>query len=318
MDYGKIVSTGWRQAWKHKTLWIFGFLIAGGGGGNVSQLSDDYDFIGLRQRDIYYIKDFINEHLYIIVLIGILALLALLIWIVLSKISIGGLIDAAGKFKRNEEYRFGKSFGVGVSFFWRLLGIGLLMFVVNAAFIIFLGLLGVAAFVIHVGLGVLSLLILLPLIIVGIFIVSVTVALAERYIVLEDRPVFEGIADGYNLWRANLGSAVLYCLIYVGIGIAVAIGSLVIFLFAVAPFVAIGFVNWLVAILVGAPIVLIILIVLSGFTSSALHLMTTEFYFQLREKSQPAVQPAAPGGGFAPPLTPPPDNPPPPPPPPVT
>ena len=87
MDYGKIVSTGWAQAWKHKTLWIFGFLISGGGGGNIFNYSDEFDNFGLGpmgRGDLYHIKQFLVEHLYIIVLLGLLAVLVFLIWIVLK------------------------------------------------------------------------------------------------------------------------------------------------------------------------------------------------------------------------------------------
>ena len=61
----------------------------------------------------------------------------------------------------------------------------------------------------------------------------------------------------------------MYTLVYIGIGIAVGLGTLVILLFTVVPFVAIGFINWVVAILIGIPIVLLILLVLEGFSGSA-------------------------------------------------
>lgn len=310
MQYGKIVSTGWSQAWKHKTLWIFGFLISGGGGGNIGNFSDKFDKFGLRRGDLYEIKNFIAEHLYIIALLALVALVAFIIWIILSTISTGGLIDAARQMKRGEPYSFGNAFKTGLAYFWRILGIGLLTFIVIAAFIIFLVLLGVAAFVIHVALGIMSLLILIPILLLGIFVTSITVAMAERFIVIEDRPVFDSISDGYNLWRTNLGTSIVYSLMYVGIGIAVGLATLVIMLFTVIPFVAIGFVNLWMGILIGVPVVLLILLVVDGFSGSAMHLMSTEFYFQLREEGQAvAVQPAVPGSDFTPPPPPPPPAP---------
>ncbi len=306
MQYGKIVSTGWSQAWKHKTLWIFGFLISGAGGGNVSNFTDDFDGLGLGGPDMYQIKNFVAEHLLIIAMFALLAFVAFIIWIILSTISTGGLIDAARQLKRGETYSFVKAFKTGASYFWRILGIGLLTFLVIAAFIIFLVLLGVAAFFIHVAFGIISILVLLPILIIGMFVTSITVAMAERYIVIEDRPVFDSIADGYNLWRSDLGSSVVFCLIYIGIAIAVGLASLVVFLFTVIPFIAIGFVNLWMGILIGAPIMLLIMLVLDGFSGSAMHLMTTEFYYQLVEGSQAAaMQPTAPGSDLSPPPPPP-------------
>lgn len=309
MDYGKIISTGWSQAWRHKTLWIFGFLISGGGGFNLPNVSEKFDNFGMGpigRGDLYHIREFVLAHLYIIVLLAAMALLAFLVWIVLSVISTGGLIDAARQMKNNEPYGFGKAFKTGVRYFWRILGIGILTFVLAVASIIFLVLLGVAAFFIHWGVGVLSLLVLIPILIVVIFVITITITLAERYIVIEDRPVFDAITDGYNLWKANLGSSILYSLIYIGIGIAVGLATLVIILFAVIPFIAVGFVNLLVAILIGVPVVLLVLLIIEGFSGSAMHLMTTEFYYQLLEKRKPeAVQPAGTGGDYMPPSPPP-------------
>jgi len=300
MDYGKIISTGWSQAWKHKTLWIFGFLISGGGGSNLPNISEKFDNFGmgpLGRGDLYHVKEFILEHLYIIALLAAMALLAFLIWVVLSMISTGGLIDAARQMKNNEPFGFGKAFKTGVKYFWRILGISLLTFVVAAAFIVFMILLGVVAFVIHVGVGILALLVLLPILLVGIFVITITVAMAERYIVIHDRPVFDAITEGYNLWKSNLGPSVVFGLIYIGIGIAVGLSTLVVILFAVIPFIAVGFVNWLIAVVIGVPVVLLILLIVEGFSGSAMHLMATEFYYQLLEKSSPAAVPTAGMGG---------------------
>jgi len=116
--------------------------------------------------------------------------------------------------------------------------------------------------------------------------VIATSAMAERYIVLKNRPVFDSIADGFTLWTSNLGPTVLYSLIYLGISIGVGLGTLVIFMFVAMPFIAIGFVNLLLALMLGIPVALLVLLVINGFTGSAMHLMTTEFYFQLVGRSE--------------------------------
>jgi len=305
MEYGKIIATGWSQAWKHKTLWIFGFLISGGNGLNILNYSEDLDKIGLSQGDLYQTRQFIVEHMYLIVLLGLMAFVAFLIWIVLNKIAIGGMISAAGQMKRGETYSFTRSFGEGASNFWKLLGIGILMFIILAAFIIFLGLIGVAGFLIHVALGILALVVILPILIVGIYIVTITVAMAERFIVLEKRPVFDSISDGYSLWKSNLGPSLIYSLIYLGLSIAIGLGIMVIVLFTVIPFVAVGFVNLLMAILIGIPVILLILLVVEGYTGSAMHLMTTEFFFRLKEMQKPSGPTVEPGSGYSPPPPPP-------------
>jgi hypothetical protein len=287
MDYSRIISFGFSRAWKHKSLWILGFFISGGGGGgnifNIGSKSDSGDF-----GDIYVpgIVERILENPLIILALVAAVLAVIIIFIILGTISIGGLIEAARRFKQNEVYRLGEVFKVGVSYFWRLLGITILVLVVMAAFILMLILFGVAAFMAHLAVGLLSLIILIPVLIIGAFLVIVTSAMAERIIVLKNRPVLDSIADGFTLWTSNLGPTVLYSLIYLGISIGVGLGTLVIFMFVAMPFIAIGFVNLLLALLLGIPVALLVLLVINGFTGSAMHLMTTEFYFQLVGRSE--------------------------------
>lgn len=305
MDYGKIVSTGWKQAWQHKTLWIFGFFISGGGFGFFGNTGDKIKIKHPIDLNLPDIENLIVGHIGLILFLAALAFLAFLVWIILSTISVGGLIDAAGQLKRGEIYSFGRAFKTGAHYFWRILGIGILMFIIGFAFIIMLVICGIIAFKIATVFGILSLLILIPVLIIGLFVLIITLSMAQRYIVLQDRNVFDAITDGFNLWTSHLGSSLLYTLMYIGIGIGVAMATFVVFVFAVMPFVAVAFVNLLVAIIVGVPVVLLILLVIDGLTGSAMHLMSTEFYFQLLEKGKPMPTPPMPETGTAPPPTPP-------------
>ncbi|MEE9442643.1 MAG: hypothetical protein V3V99_08235 [candidate division Zixibacteria bacterium] len=328
MDYGKIIATGFKQAWKYKSLWIFGLFVSGGGSGyfNLSDKFERGDIGNWGRWDRFGDFDLRNfdfdNPLFILALAGIVLLLVLVFW-VLGTISIGGLIGAARDIKSNMEYRFSNALSTGLKKFFPLFGLSLLALIIGGAFVFILIMIGVGTFIIHVGLGLLSLAILIPLLIVGIFIIGVTAALTERMIVIENKQVFDSIGDSFALWKSHLGPSILYALIYLGISIAIGITAMIIVIFMVLPFIAVGFVNWLLAVLIGVPTVLIILLVISGFTGSATHLMTTEWYYQLKGLSQAvaAIQVNAP----APPQTsstpPPPstdDNPPPPPPPPET
>lgn len=317
MDYGKIVSTGWKQAWKYKTLWIFGFFISGGGFGFIGNTGDKFKIKKPLNLDLPEIENLVIGHIGLILFLAAVALLAFLIWVVFSTISVGGLIDAAGQLKRGEPYSFGRAFKIGAHYFWQIFGIGILSFIVGMAFVILLVLFGVIAFAIAAVLGILSLLILIPLMIIGIFILIITLSMAQRYIILEDRKVFDAITDGFNLWKSHLGPSLLYTLIYIGISIGVAMGTFIVVVFAVMPFIAVAFVNLIIAIIIGVPVVLLILLVVDGLTGSAMHLMSTEFYFQLLEEGKPAVVPPMPDAGTAPPSPPPPPPSEPPPPPPL-
>lgn len=306
MDYGKIISFGFTNAWKYKSLWILGFFVSAGGGGNFNLGGGDgkeWDFGG--KLAPHYIQRILENPL-IIVTIAAIVLALILVFLVLSTISIGGLIEAARRFKQSETYHFGEVFGVGVKFFWRILGITILVIITVFALIIFLVLIGVAAFLIHTVFGFLSLLILIPLFIIGLFLIIATSALAERFVIIKNRLVFDAIGDGFTLWTKNLGSTVLYALIYFGISVGVFLAAMVIILFVAIPFIGIAFVNLLLALLLGIPIVLLALLIVEGLTGSAMHLMTTEFYYQLMARGE-GPQSAAAGTGplpSSPPRTP--------------
>ncbi len=304
MQYGKIISTGFGQAWKHKTLWIFGLFISGGMSFNVFDITKRSDTGNWRGFNLPQVSDFLANNLFIIVFLVLAIILGIILFIVLGTISTGGLIDAAGQLKRNEPYSFGKAVRAGLTFFWRLLGLAILSGVVVVAFVIFLALIGVVAFVIHTAVGVLSLLFLIPIFMVGMFIAVITSAMAERYIVLRNNRVFDAITDGFNLWKSHLGPSVAYTLIYITIGIAVFLGILLVAISAILPFVGVAFVNLIVALIVGIPVVLAVLLVVEGFSGSAMHLMTTEFYFQLLEEGLPVPAPVFETPGDVPPAPP--------------
>ena len=315
MDYGRIISFGFTNAWKYKSLWILGFFISGGM--NLNFNTGDFDKgdwdIG-RGYAADIVQRILENPLFILAIIAVI-LAVILFFIIMGTISVGGLVEAARRFKTNETYRFGEVFGVGVKFFWRILGITLLVFITMIAFIIILVLIGLVAFYIHLAVGILSLLILIPIFIVGVFMVIATSSLAERLVVIRNKDVFDAIGDAYTLWTKNLGPTILYALIYFGISVGVFIATMMVALFIAMPFIGMAFVNWVIALILGVPIVLLALLIIEGFSGSAMHLMTTEFYYQITARLE-GLQTAAAGHGPASPPAPtgtyPTDTPPPP------
>jgi len=285
MQYGKIISTGFGQAWKHKTLWIFGLFISGGMSFNVFDITKRSDTGNWRRVQCSPGERFSRQQSFHYCVSGgghhpghHLVHRA-------HTISTGGLIDAGGQLKRNETYSFGKAVRAGLTFFWRVLGLGILTFVVVLAFILFLVLVGVVAFVIHTAIGVFVAFDSHPDIYSRHIHCGYYVRHGQSTIVIRNDRVFDAITDGFNLWKSHLGPSVAYTFIYIAIGIAVFLGILLIAISAVLPFVGVAFVNLIVALIVGIPVVLAILLVVEGFSGSAMHLMTTEFYFQLVDEA---------------------------------
>jgi len=105
MDFGEVLSKAWRIVWKHKVLWIFGFLASlgqgwGGGSSSYSFDSQDFNMEGWGQG--------IPEAFWaamgglVLALICALFVLAIILWIV-SIIARGALI--AGVMQVEDEER---------------------------------------------------------------------------------------------------------------------------------------------------------------------------------------------------------------------
>lgn len=271
MKYDEIVSFGFARSWRHKSLWLLGFLTAGFSTFNYS----------LNKDRLANLEDIVLHHPFIIVsAIGFLIVLGLILFI-LRIIAEGALIDAAKRFHCGEEYRLGASWQVGMSRFWSLLGAGLLFLLMLLAFLLVLILIGVVAFLLSKALGIILLIFLIPALLVGIFAWAMTYVLAQRLIVLERRPVFDSIGDGFSILTQALPSNVLMFLIYVGIMFAAIIVSALIVAAVTLPFIAIALYRLWLALLLGIPTGLVVLYLIGGYLGAASSLMMTEFYYQL-------------------------------------
>ncbi len=161
---------------------------------------------------------------------------------------------------------------------------------------------GVMAFVLNVMIGVLSLLLLLPLALAGLFVVEISYCLAQRMVVLNKGRVFDSIGDSFALMTANLGPSLSFFIIYLAIMIAIMIGVAMALGFLAMPFVAVGIFNLWLALALGIPIGLIILYLINGYLGSATNLMKTDFYFQIvARQSAKTGLPADIGGPSLPP-----------------
>lgn len=279
MNYGEIISFAFSGAWKNKSIWLLGFLASMGGGAVFNFGSGNRNI-----RGFSYVQDYLSQHIALLALLISLLLFFFLIFFVLSIISQGGLIEAARKLRLKEECRLGPCFSVGVARFWPFLGLQLLFVVVIIAFVIVLVLIGALAFALATALGIISLLFLIPIFLLAAFTGTMTVSFAQRMIVLDQRPVFDAIGDGFDMLRKEIGSVVLFFIIWVLLSIAIFLATLAILVPLLLPFIGIGMINVWLAVITGLPVMLIVVYLISGYTGTATSLMTTEFYFRLREK----------------------------------
>ena len=239
MNFGEILSRAWKIIWKHKVLWIFGILAScgqgnhsGGGGGGSSgfQTTGGNGWNGEVPRELqqffFNLERFFNqiEGWEIAAIVAGVIFVFLLLWLLflaLGTIGRIGLIQGTVESEDGvEKLTFGGLFNSGKSFFWRILGLNLLISLAALALalllIIPLGLLTVFTF----GIGLLCLMPLLCLLVPVGWLIQVIIQQANIALIVEDLTIFDAIQRGWDVFRENWGNLVVMALI-LGIGGAI-------------------------------------------------------------------------------------------------
>ncbi|MGB3683989.1 MAG: hypothetical protein WA990_16045 [Rubrobacteraceae bacterium] len=178
------------------------------------------------------IERWISDNLILfLVLAGAALVLLLLVALVFSTISRGALVEAVIALHGEEDRDFSSAWRTGLAYFWRVLGLALLLFSISLGILIAVGapagLLAWAGLVAadSVGLRILFVVlvgllafVLLVLLFVPLYVVW---QLALRELVAGGEGVTGSLRGGYRLFRRNLGRSLLTWLLQVALAIAV-------------------------------------------------------------------------------------------------
>ncbi len=299
MNYSRIINRSFEIAWRYKSLWVFGMFASGGFANfNLNMQTGDSDGFGAGG---FGFPEFPPE------LIGMFILAAvslMLVFLVASLIAKAAIIDSVNRIDRGGRYRFGEAFSAGIDFFLRFLGI-LILFIVGLVVptAVIIAMIGVF-FGIHTGLGVLSLLILIPAIVLVFFLLFSIFSLAERVIVVRNASIGDAIEEGWLLVKRNFGKTAMIFLIYFAFLIGFGILSTIIWIIFSLPLASLGLVaglNPISALLAGIVLGLPVSLVVGGILGVFYTSLYTLFYFELVEPSQTAAIQTPPAA--APPLT---------------
>ncbi len=299
LDYGEIINSAFRLSWKHKSLWIFGLFAFGMSfpSFNWGEKFDSSDFTLFGHQGV---NGFDIQHFgpMILAVVGLIIALMVLFSIIANAISTPALVDAVNRITRGGQYRFKVSLKTGVHYMWRTLALMILAFFAVVLFLCVLGGIGVVMFLIALPLGFMSLLVLIPLLFVGIFLVTTIFNLAFRSIVVRDATVTDSLGEGIELLKRHPWPCVVMALIYIGLAIVVGIASMIVGLIILIPFIALAVMSTaglLTALVVGFPVFWLVMLPISGFLGTAFEAMYTIFYFRLYEPPQQQVAPQSAG-----------------------
>ena len=242
-NFGEVLTRAWQIIWKHKVLWIFGILAScgqggsgggnsGGGGGNTG-----FDMQGpdLPPQVMHWFQ-VIEQNIQTYIAIGIAVICV--IWIIalfLSTIGKIGLIRGTSQADENEDgLIFGQLFSESTPYFWRVLGLTLIL-----GLPVFIFALAVAVFAIFAVVGIassgsgnepLAVFGIIPLVIGCVcllipimFVLRMIFRQAERAVVLEGMTVLPSLSRGWEVFRANLGPIIVMAIILGIIGFVVGI-----------------------------------------------------------------------------------------------
>ena len=227
-NFGEVLTRAWQNIWKHKVLWIFGILAScargggggSGGGGNSGYQtgSGDAPFSGGQiEQAMNQAGQYLEQHLWIILAIGIAIILLSFVFYALGMMGRVGLIKGTYKAENGaERLSFGEIWAESMPYFWRIFGLN---FLIGLAFFIILVPLIVLG-VVTAGIGFVCLLPIICLLIPIGWILSIVIEQAQAAIVLEDLSMLDGFKRGWEIVKTNAMPTIVMSLI-LGIGSAI-------------------------------------------------------------------------------------------------
>ncbi|MCL2503443.1 MAG: hypothetical protein FWE94_02385 [Coriobacteriia bacterium] len=235
--FGEIIKRAWQIMWRHKVLWVLGMFagISGGCQGGVNS-SSNYrsssapDLSSLSDR---LSPDFLGVLPAFIAIIVVFVLIGL-VWWILSLAAQGGLIAGVDEIEAGRAPRLGALWKAGFSKFLSLWGLdilaGLPLFLVGVGIVA-----GAIAIVLSGGSGgrpetaglvvgmLCGVVALLPLLIVGGFVLGVIRLVGQRYIMFGGRRTFQAFGDAWRFLRGSLKNTLLMYLINCGLNLAASV-----------------------------------------------------------------------------------------------
>jgi hypothetical protein len=228
MNYGTLIRDAWATTWRFRYLWVLG-LLAGVTGGTMSlgrysmqgaPSSDTVEFgprLGLLAVQS---AGWIESSLPIVVTLAFAATLAGVLLAGLSVIARGGITQATVDIELGQASSLVGAWRAGTRWFWRFLGLLVLLGVLVAA-------VAGAAVLAALNLGTAGALLAAVALTLGV-VASIVLAYAERAIVIHDLGPLAALAYGWHLFRQHLSASLLAWVLSValsaGVGVAAAVG----------------------------------------------------------------------------------------------
>ena len=292
MRYTEILQKAFATAWKYKYLWVLGFF---------ADITTFFGFTGEWRERVpphfwHRFADFDHVGLLagVSILLMFLVFIVVVAFIILERIAEGGLIANAANIRRDQPHNLSTAWNMGFKYFLRMMGVLLCQIVLIFVYIIIF-----AGFMIIVGVGIggpvllLCLIFVIPAFFSGIFLISIVFSYAERFVVVEDRGVFESIGSGLDLLKRKFGQSVAMGFIAVLVIMAITFALVVLFLMLAVPLVGLYLINPVLGVLFGIFIILPPVVLITAYLGVYRSCLWTFFFMELQGRiSAPPTPPA--------------------------
>ena len=242
MNFGEVLTRAWQITWKHKVLWVFGFLASCGSqsgngfnynfsgvfrdkGGDPSDLPIPPVLSGLFLELVDFFSGLSGGEIVlffggIILVVFVLAVIAILI----STIGRIGLIQGTVQGDQGvASLTFGGLFGQVRPLFLRVLGLNLLIVVAFVALTIIFGLLIANLTTTPFSLGLLCLIPPICILTPVFWFLAVVIEQANVALVADDLGITDALRAGWDVVRGNIGTMIVMTLILsLGVGLIAA------------------------------------------------------------------------------------------------
>jgi len=232
MDFGYVLKRAGEIIWKFKVLWIFGILASCSQAGSSSGSNSGYRFASQNNTLSYQIEGYFNQLnpaiITLLVIIGILVIIALVVLVILlATVGRVGLIRGTVKAEQGaSKLTFSELWREGLSYFWRVFGLNLVIGLIIIFALVVLTFLGIILSIGTLGIFLICLIPLLCLILPIMWLVSIVIEQANVAMVVENLDIATAIKRGWQVFIDNIGSMIVMGLILVvGVGV---IGGLII------------------------------------------------------------------------------------------
>ncbi len=326
MDFGEVLTKAWKITWKFKILWIFGILASCGtgnranfnfnsGSGTNTPLGESPTLPPGLEDNLFKFAQFFTNPAVIAAFISVFCILVLATIFFSIMGQIGLIKGSADADAGTERLGFGELWKSGLQYFWRFLGLSLL--IGSPVLLIYLALVaaGIGAFLVAASGSednpfsamAPALLAIIPVICVlacAIFLLAILLSFlspqAERAIIIENEGVISGLRRGWNVLTKNIGPILIVWLITVVIGIVAGVVIalpilMIVFPAVIATVLGGNNVSYTPLIIAGLCIVayLPVSLVLNGILQTYVQSVWTLTYLRLTKPKEDAQAPAA-------------------------